>query len=784
MNLSARFFSVKDPRSVINALFKSWYIFFGLVALGLTYGYYTAYQKKDIYQSVTELLISKQDADNNNYGYQGLAGYEAYATISNQKRVIKSYDLLAQVSEKLNWDYAYYQEGRVRTVEMYASPPFDVIEFAQKQGGLGNKFTINYKESSSQLILFIGGEELIFDYPANALFFENEYVRIRLNSLKNKLIGRFMVQKRSLAQNVASIASSLSISDFEYTSFIKLSYDDVDPQRSKDVLDTLVNEYIKFNVKAKYTLNDKTLDFIDTQIDEVTRYINQGEYDLESYKAKESIIDLNSEEKRFLNKLIEYDDQIRQWDLQLSTINDLQNFLQSDKSASLMPPLLYLPKNEAFITNMLRQLYDLEFGEKGMVQDRTTDNPQFDYSEKNAKNLKNELHAYLNETKAAIKKEQVFLQKETESYEKELRRLPQDQREILNYQRKIAVNEKLYNFLLEKRAGVIIDRATISSAAEVVERPRLVGRIGPNRAAIRNSYFTYALVLAILFAAIRFFFFQKFKSVPSLKQWSDLPVLAGVKSFKKEYVPNTIDYPKLDIAEHYRKIRANLQFLDAGHKSILLTSMFPGEGKTHNAIHIAALKALGDKKTILLDFDLHKPSVHKKLRIDNSQGMSSILSAAVSDYKMLKQTIFPGFDVIPCGVRPPNPSELVLNERVKSLFKELEADYDCIVIDTPPLHLITDAKELQRYADIYLLVLNTRNASRQTVIDIEEFVGEYSPKNFSLILNGVKSSGILYKYGNYRYKYAYKYGYGYGTYGANYSSKKGYGGYGYGGGEE
>lgn len=777
MNLSARFFKVKDPRSIIKALLSSWYVFLILIAAGLTLGYYTAYQKKDVYQSVTEILISGNSSDKSNYGYQGLAGYEAYATISNQKRVIKSYDLLAQVSEKLNWEYTYLQEGRVRSVEMYASPPFNVVEFTQKKGGLGYSFTLDYSEVSTKLILNRGGESQIFEYPANALFFENELVKIQLQSFKPKLIGRFVVEKRSLAQNVASISSSLEISDFEYTSFIKLTYNDVDAQRSKDVLDTLVAVYTKFNVRAKYILNDKTLDFIDTQIEEVTRYINQGEFDLESYKARESIIDIDTEEKRYLDNLVDYDNQIREWELQLNTIDDLQAFLKSDKSASLMPPLLYLPKNEGFITKMLERLYDLEFGEKGMVEDRTIDNPQFNYSDNSAKNIKNELYAYLNETKAAIKKEQAFLQLEVEAYEKELRSLPQDQREIINFKRKIAVNEKLYNFLLEKRAGVIIDRATISSAAEVVEQPRLIGRIGPNRAAIRNSYITYSLILALIITAIRFFFFQKFKTVPDLKQWSELPVLAGVKSFKKEFVPNTDDYPKQDIAEHYRKIRANLQYLDASHKTILLTSMFPGEGKTHNAVHISALKALGDKKTILLDFDMHKPSVHKKLKIDNTQGMSSLLSGAVDDYTTVTQEIFPNFYVIPSGVRPPNPSELVYNVRTKELFEELKKDFDCIVIDTPPLHLITDAKELQKYTDVYLLVLNTRNATRQTVVDIEDFVEEYSPKNFSVILNGVKTAGLLYKYGNYRYKYAYKYGYGYGAYGGTYGSKKGYEGY-------
>lgn len=490
---------------------------------------------------------------------------------------------------------------------------------------------------------------------------------------------------------------------------------------------------------------------------------------MESYKNKESIIDLNLEERRYLDKLVEYDEKLREWDLQLNTIDELRTFLLSDRSASLMPPLLYLPANEGFIIKTMNQIYEVEFGDDEMKNDRTEDNPEFRYANDKVNTLKRELVAYLLETKGAIEKEKSFLKNEIVGFENVLRTIPKDQREIINYQRKIEVNEKLYNFLLEKRAGVIIERSTISSAAEVVEKPRLLGRIGPDRAGIRRSYLVYGLISSLLLVAIRFFFFQRFKSVEDFKSWSNLPILAGVSNFKTDLVPNNISYPKSEIAEQYRRIRTNLQYVDSHHKSILLTSMFPSEGKTHNAIHIAALKALGGKKTVLLDLDLHKPSIHKKLNIDNVDGISSLLSGTELDYRTVAHQVFPDFDVITSGQRPPNPSELILSTRTEELIRQLREDYDIIVIDTPPLHLITDAKELQKYSDINLLVLNTKNATRQTVIDIEDYLTEYAPKNFSLILNGVKNNNFLYKYGGKRYKYAYKYGYG------NYGY--GYGGY-------
>ena len=772
MSLSNRFFAINGPRSVIKSLLSSWYYFVSFVAVSSAIGYYIAYQKQDVYQSVTEILISSNGSTSSNYGYQGLAGYEAYATLSNQKRVLLSYDLLAEVVNKLNWHYSIYQEGRVKSKELYPNAPFEVLQFKRKAASVPGVARINYLSDECELIVYDDGEEYSYKYPANALYFENERVSIKLNSKRSKLYGSYSVIAKSEAQNVATIRKSLLLSDFEYTSFIKISYSDFNQQRSKDVLDTLVAAYRDYNVRAKYLLNDKTLDFIDKQINEVTRYISQGEFDLESYKAKESIIDLNSEEERYLRKLVEYDEKIREWDLQLNTIAELSDFLGSDKSASLMPPLLYLPPNESFISNMLDEIYSLEFKDEEMRRERAEGNPQFEYANNNIKSLKRELSAYLVETKKAIEKEKSFLSEEIKGFENLLRSIPKDQREIINYERKIQVNEKLYNFLLEKRAGVIIDRSTITSAAEVVEKPRSIGRIGPDRTAIRTSYALYGFVAALVFVAVRFFFFQRFKTVEDFKDWSDLPVLAGVSFFRKDLVPNNKEYPKTEVAEQYRRIRTNLQYINSDHKTILLTSMFPSEGKTHNAIHTGALKALGGRKTILLDLDLHKPSVHKKLQVPNTVGMSSLLSGTVGDYNEVKQCLFPNFDVITSGVRPPNPSELVLSKKTQELIENLKVDYDVIIIDTPPLHLITDAKELQQFADVNLLVLNTKNATRQTVIDIEEYVAAYEPQNFSLILNGIKENKLLYKYGGKKYKYAYKYGYGYGSYGyGSYGSK-------------
>jgi len=215
----------------------------------------------------------------------------------------------------------------------------------------------------------------------------------------------------------------------------------------------------------------------------------------------------------------------------------------------------------------------------------------------------------------------------------------------------------------------------------------------------------------------------------------------------------------------FRGLRTNLQFLksDAECQKVLITSLSPGEGKTFTSINLASILALAEKNVLVIDFDLHKPRLHKALGLSNEVGVSNYLSGQAGIEQIILNTEVENLKAITCGPVPPNGSELILRAKIVDLWEYLEQRFDYIILDTPPITLITDALILMQAVDTKLFVLNTRNTKKSSVDYIERLVEENALKDVSLILNEEVATRLSYYYGRYGYGgYGYNYGYQYG----------------------
>jgi len=203
---------------------------------------------------------------------------------------------------------------------------------------------------------------------------------------------------------------------------------------------------------------------------------------------------------------------------------------------------------------------------------------------------------------------------------------------------------------------------------------------------------------------------------------------------------------------------------------ILITSNSPGEGKTFCSINLAGILAKGGKKTILLELDLHKPRVHKGLGLENIKKFSTISIGRDKIEDCIAPTHQENLDVILSGPLPPNPSEIVVSKSLLDVLNYCKEHYEYVIVDTPPVGLITDAMVLMKYADVSLFVLNTKAAYRDALNNAHEIVAMNKGGNFGFILNGVKRKKSKYYYN--------RYSYGYGSYGSGgYGSYGSYGGY-------
>ena len=226
--------------------------------------------------------------------------------------------------------------------------------------------------------------------------------------------------------------------------------------------------------------------------------------------------------------------------------------------------------------------------------------------------------------------------------------------------------------------------------------------------------------------------------------------------------------PRSAVSESFRGLRTSLQFSfekqgkEQTNRCILVTSSVSGEGKTFTAINLASVFSLSNKKTLILGLDLRKPKIFDDFDLHNEVGAVDYLAGESNVTDIIQKTGYKNLDVITSGSIPPNPSEILMGEKINQLIAELKERYDYIVMDTPPIGLVADALNLMKFADASLYMIRQDYTKKGMLGIINEKYEKGEVENISFVLNYFRQKA---KYG---YSYGNDYGYGYGKYGQAY----------------
>lgn len=210
--------------------------------------------------------------------------------------------------------------------------------------------------------------------------------------------------------------------------------------------------------------------------------------------------------------------------------------------------------------------------------------------------------------------------------------------------------------------------------------------------------------------------------------------------------------PRSPISEQYRAIRTNLQFsaIDEDIKSIVITSAGPAAGKSITAANLAVVYAQQGMKTLLIDGDLRKPTVHYTFRLDNLRGLSSVLIGETKLEDTVEDSAVDNLQILSCGPIPPNPAELLASKRMKDLIAYAEEHYDFVIVDAPPILAVTDAKIISQIVDGTLFVMRSGSTEKANAERAYEIINDGKARVLGAVLNDVERNGesYYYYYGN------------------------------------
>ena len=329
---------------------------------------------------------------------------------------------------------------------------------------------------------------------------------------------------------------------------------------------------------------------------------------------------------------------------------------------------------------------------------------------------------------------------------------------LADIQRKFEMNDVLHTHLLERRSNAQLAKAANMPDNEIIEYAMSYGQVKPDILKSVIIVFLIGLFIPSLIIFSLVYFNDKVQDKDDIEEIGK-SVIGSIPEEKKKRKKKDLEIitnPRSVLAESIRSIRTSLEFYKSQDKckTILVTSSIPGEGKSYTAANIAIAYAQLGKKTILLEFDMRKPALHKVLNmsVKNSKGALSrflVNNDESNKINLIERTKIENLDIIFAGDIPPNPVELIAGEKTKILFSQLKQLYDIIIIDTPPVGLVTDAIILSNYADINILIARHNVTPILTIKDILEDNNIKKMKHLNIIINSlpVKKKGYSYKYG-------------------------------------
>jgi capsular exopolysaccharide synthesis family protein len=531
-----------------------------------------------------------------------------------------------------------------------------------------------------------------------------------------------------------------------------------------DYINKLMEVYIRTGLEEKNQTAINTINFIDEQLAMVVDSLNQAESKMQTFKTRSKMMEVSEEGQFLFTKVTDLEKSRAAMEVELRYYEYLQNYLDSKNDFSTVIAPSFIGISEGPLALSLNELVELYKERKTLMLTATTNNPAISVIDEKIQSSIDALRENLSEAVKITNDNMKELSYRMQAIEADMVQLPSTERKLLNIQRNYKLNDQIYNFLLQKRADAAIARASavadnkILDIARYENSPMITPKISRNR--------MIGLLLGLLIPVGILFMIEFFNPIITdpndIKKQTHTPLIGTIGHNTRDSEIPVFANPQSAIAESFRGLRTNLQYFlrEKDQKVICITSTISGEGKTFTSINLAAIIAQAGKKTLLVSLDLRKPKIHKVFNMENRIGLSNYLIDKVEYKDIITGTNINNLFVTMAGPVPPNPAELISTPRMEEFIKQASLDFDIIILDTPPMAIVTDAMLLSRFAHANLFVVRANYSSTDVLKLVEELNEKDEIKHLGIVLNDIKFHAFL-AGKNYTYKYGYSYGYGY-----------------------
>ena len=691
----------------------------------------------------------------------------AVNNVEDEAFVMKSKTVVQAVVDRLNLHTSYIVAGRIKDTDLYTQSPVIVAMERSELDKLKEDIEMEMQMVSASSVRV---KSLTPGLPADTVFealpalLHTPYGNIGFTRREGVPADyrKLLVTIRRPEAVIRACRANLDIQQANrQSSVLNLAFNTSYPTIGRDFLNTLIEEYNNQAIEDKNMEALNTQKFINERIAIIDRELSEAELSVEEYKRSQGLTDLQADLARTMQMSSQYEQQLVEVESQLSIVKSLRDYVNDPANAEQSIPVnigIEDPTLSATISEYNRLLLQRQ----RLAQSVTPDNPVMRKLEDEIAGLRAAINSSINSVLEGLATRRKDLMNQANLYSGRIGSMPTQEREFLDLSREQQIKANLFLMLLQKREENALALAAVANKAKVLDEATVEGKVAPRTSLVLAAALLLGLLLPGGIIYLVSLFQYRIESRGDVEKISKVPLLAEIPRYEEEN--DNIAITKDDrssIAEAFRMLRTSLMLALGGDKKVVVfTSAVSGEGKTFVATNTALSFALLNKKVLMVELDLRIPRVRQYLHVEAKDEITYYLSGLETDIDKLvvPSGIHKCLDVLPAGLIPPNPAELLSRDTLDKAIEHLREKYDYIMIDTPPVSQVADTLIINRVSDATVYVCRAGYSSKNSLRFANELMEQGRLKNMLLVVNDVKEF-----HRGYGYRYGYRYGYHHGN---------------------
>ncbi|MCX6261983.1 MAG: polysaccharide biosynthesis tyrosine autokinase [Bacteroidia bacterium] len=764
------------------------YLYMALIILCLAIAVLYNHFSNEVYEASASLSPVENKTSSilsSNDLFSGMQSLESLNNIENDINNLSSFELVYSTVNSMNLEVSYFTEYKKifkQTSELFGTTPFTVSIDKSHIQPIDAKIYVTVLDESSFRLTGSQKKVSFYNYVDNQIVSEDNVFEIDTICKFNEPISnnalRFSVslnKEYPKPKSGSKYQYYFKFNHLDYlangylkkleiekasplASIINVKFSESNLDKTITFLNRYLNSFLEENLAKKNNMASKTVSFIDSQISDMADSLVRSESALKNYRSANQVMDLSFQGQRVYDQMTEIDNERANLQVQERYYNYVINYFKLNQDVSGLTPPSAMNVSDPIINQMITNLNDLNAQRSALLsgsnQQKNIFIKQIDskisFQKKiileNFTNNLNTLTLSLNE----LDYRQNKLSREASS-------LPRTEMNMVSMQRKFNLNDEIYTFLLQKRSEAQISLASTRPDYEIVEPARTITSriVAPKKAINYMMALFLGLLLPTLYLMIRDFFDDKIRSINDAEYMLHRSVMSVIYSNNLKSEAVVAEFPKSAISESFRNLRSSL-FLKSDHeksKVIIITSSQPQDGKSFVSLNLSSSIASVGYKTVLIDCDLRRPTLHIKLKEDNTRGISNYMMKKATSEEIIRNTAITNLDFISAGPVIPNPTELIESGVLDNLISYLKTKYDYIVIDTTPVGIVADAILMMKYASKVLMVIRNNYTRKDIFANVINNLKSNKLSNYDIVYNDLNLHKSSYRhYSNYYIK--------------------------------